>query len=227
MADEIARHFPGHPAVPVVPLAPFAMEMGEGRIPAQHLVEGPYILCATHLAVHKNVGPLLAAHAILRRSHPNLRLVLTGARTHAVTGHATPIGTVRSEDDPDVIGLGYVSNEDIDALIAGAAAVVNPSLYEAGNGPGLDAWSLGTPVAMSDIPAFREHLTRLGVEAAVFDPRSPADIAAKVASILDDPIRWRESAARSKAAIRARGWEDVAADYLRVFDSALEDHAHP
>ncbi|NJD27508.1 MAG: glycosyltransferase family 4 protein [Chloroflexi bacterium] len=221
MAAEIAAHYPGRRPVQVVRLAPFAAATSEIDASSNTRTFGRYIICPTHLTVHKNLGPLIAAHAILGRRYPGLKLVITGVGTEAATGRATPIGSTRSGDDPDVVGLGYVTNREIDALIAGAAVAVNPSLYEAGNGPGLDAWSLGTPVAMSDIPAFREHLTEQGVEAMLFDPRSPDDIAAKIASILDAPEEWAMAAARSQAIVEKRTWEHVAAEYLAVFDQAF------
>jgi glycosyltransferase involved in cell wall biosynthesis len=172
------------------------------------------------MTIHKNVGPLIAAQARLRERFPGLRLVLTGVGTEAATGRSTSIGSIRGASEPDVIGLGYVSNHEMDDLIGRAAVVVNPSLYEAGNGPGLDAWSRGTPVAMSDIPSFTEHLDVLGVEAAVFDPRDPEDIAAKLADVLDHPDAWAAVAARSKSAISGRTWDQVASEYLSVFDAA-------
>jgi glycosyltransferase involved in cell wall biosynthesis len=234
MADEFRRLFPGAPAVPVIRPAPFSLQ-GTGH-PGRTVPPGagpgqtdglaaPYLLCPTQLTVHKNLGPLIAAQAILRQQFPTLRLVITGAGSEMATGRSTPIGTIRTAAQPDVLGLGYVSNERIEELIEGAAVVVNPSLYEAGNGPGLDAWSRGVPVAMSAIPPFTEHLTFLGVEAAVFDPRNPDDIAAKLADVLDRPDAWSAAAARSSAAIARRTWDQAAAEYLEVFDAAYEAQA--
>ena len=227
MADEIAKHYPSAHSTSVIRLAPFASPDRNGSTPPSDEARrlGRYVLCGTHLTVHKNLGALIAAQAILRSRFPDVRLVITGAGTEAATGQSTAIGSFVTPSDPDVIGLGYVSNERIDALIAGAAVVVNPSLYEAGNGPGVDAWSFGTPVAMSDIPAFREHLPALGVQAALFDPRDPADIAAKISDVLEHPEEWSVRAAASKVAIGARSWDDVAKDYLSVFDRAFSDHA--
>ena len=223
MAGEIARFRPGTSAPRVIRLAPFADEgsvRDDADLPVMVLDPGlRYILCATNVTVHKNVGAIIAALAILRQTHDDLRLVIAGAGTEQATGIATPIGSLRSDRDGDVIGLGYVSNAAIDRLIHGAAVAVNASLYEGGNGSGLDAWRLGTPVAMSDIAPFREHIEALGVEAALFDPRSPADIAAKVADVIDRPARWAASVKRSKRAISRRTWDDVAA-YLEVFDAA-------
>ncbi len=225
MADEIARHYPKARPSAVIRLAPFAESNRTGSAPtAEVRALGRYLLCGTHLTVHKNLGALIAAQAILRTRFPGLRLVITGSGTEAASGRSTSVGTIVNGADPDVIGLGYVSNERIDALISGAAVVVNPSLYEAGNGPGVDAWSLGTPVAMSDIPAFREHLPAQGVEAALFDPRDPDDIAAKISDVLEHRDVWSAKAAASKVAIDRRTWTDVAADYLAVLEGAVPNH---
>jgi glycosyltransferase involved in cell wall biosynthesis len=224
MAKEIARFYPAGPQIPVVRLAAFADNTatdGSRDVGELGLGPDPYVLCPTQTIAHKNVGPLIAGLDRLRELFPGLRLVLTGVGTQMATGRATPIGSVRGGDDPDVVGLGYVSNRDMDALIEGAAVVVNPSLYEAGNGPGLDAWSRGAPVAMSNIPSFTEHLDALGVEAALFDPRDPEDIATTIGEILDHRDAWAAAAARSKAAILGRTWHQVAAEYLEVFDAAF------
>jgi len=226
MAAELARFYPSAAKVPVVRLAPFAsvspLEIGRAReVVAALGLEPPYVLCPTHLSVHKNVGPLLAAHERLTHRFPQLKLVLTGLWTSSATGHATPIGTARDGTDNNVIGLGYVSNEQIDSLIECASVVVNPSLYEAGNGSGLDAWSRGVPVAMSDIPSFSEHVRVFGVEATLFDPRNPVDIADKIGEILDHPDEWLERGSRSQVAIQGLTWDRVARDYLDVFEAAL------
>jgi glycogen(starch) synthase len=149
-------------------------------------------------------------------------LVFTGIGTEHATGRATPVGSIRGTAS-NVLGLGYVSNPDMDALIACADVVVSSSLYEAGNGPGLDAWGLGVPVAMSDIPVFREHLDVQGVEAALFDPRSPTAIAGAIRSILEDPAAARMRAERSKQAIETSStWTDTASEYLNVIDHTIE-----
>jgi glycosyltransferase involved in cell wall biosynthesis len=225
MASEIARFYPESGSrVPVVRLAPFVLNTGAKRtsskLASQISEKGPYLLCPTQMTIHKNVGSLIAAQALLREKYPNLRLVLTGLGSDWATGRASPIGTIRDHSQPDVIGLGYVTNDEIDALIDRAAAVVNPSFYEAGNGSGIDAWSRGIPVAMSDIPSFREHLEFQGVEAAMFDPRNPEDIASKIEEILNRPEEWAETARRSQAAMSLRTWDDVAEDYLSMFDAA-------
>jgi glycosyltransferase involved in cell wall biosynthesis len=189
-------------------------------------IHPPYLLCPTHLCSHKNTGPLFAALRILRDNGRELSLVLTGAGTDVIKGVASQVGVLREPSQrADVLGVGYVSNHQMDCLLQSAVAVVNPSLYEAGNGPGVDAWGLGTPVVMSDIPAFREHLHQLGVHAQLFDPHSASDIAAKISWVLDNPDLARKYAEASRAAILGRTWEGVAAEYSAVFHDALALHA--
>ena len=86
----------------------------------------------------------------------------------------------------------------MNALIMCASAVVNTSLYEAGNGPGIDAWALGVPVAMSDIPCFTEHIKYQNIRAELFDPRDPRDIAAKILTILNNRKESDEIAKHSQ-----------------------------
>lgn len=228
MATELACFYPKAAAkTHVIPLAPLS---GSDVIPADEArknvrqlgLDGPYILCPTHLCSHKNVGPLIAAMALLRIRGYALRLVLTGAGTEAVCGEVHEIGVRLSACAGEVLGLGYVSNLQMNSLIQCAAAVVNPSLYEAGNGPGLDAWGCGTPVVMSDIPPFVEHLEVLDVRAQVFNPHSPRDIAEKIAFILDNPDNALADAEYSRISMKRMTWEDTATGYLRAFRQAME-----
>lgn len=117
----------------------------------------------------------------------------------------------------DVFGLGYVSNEELDQLVSGALLVVNASLYEGGNLPAFDAWTQGVPVAMSSIPTFLEHLSARGVQAHVFDPFSPQDIAQKIEEILLSPQAAHQQALESQNQIAKYSWKDVAAQYAEVF----------
>ena len=122
-----------------------------------------------------------------------------------------------------VVGLGYVSNLQMDALIQCARAVVSSSLYEAGNGPGLDAWARAVPVVMSEILPFIEHIEVQDVKAHVFDPRNPQDIANKIIAILSDPEKAKEDALYSQKAMQKITWETVAEKYLAVFNKAVRE----
>ncbi len=155
---------------------------------------------------------------MLKRKGHLVKLVFTGFETDQISGESCQIGVrLKSGIDCDVIGLGYVSNHQMDCLIQNAAVVVNPSLYEAGNGPGLDAWGRATPVAMSKIPAFIEHIESLGVKAELFEPQNPNDIALKLLAILENPDQAKSDAQVSSIAIKNKTWESTAKAYYEVF----------
>jgi glycosyltransferase involved in cell wall biosynthesis len=188
-------------------------------------IDGDYILYPTNTCAHKNTGPLIQAMSILKNMNHNIKLILTGPNTRRINGHSSEIGLELGTKTPDVIGLDYVSNAQMDALIQCARAVVSSSMYEAGNGPGLDAWVHAVPVAMSNIPPFIEHIEVQDVKAQVFDPRNPQDIANKIDAILSNPQKAKADALYSQQALKKITWKNVAEKYFNVFNKTIMEES--
>jgi glycosyltransferase involved in cell wall biosynthesis len=228
MRGELQKFYPefGH-KTKVVPVAPTSSISAIGKEKAIDIVRNKfdikkdYILCPTNICSHKNTGPLASAFAILKKKYPDLLLVFTGLGTEVINGRACAIGVEMDCEPKDVLGLGYVTHEEIDSLIQYASAVVNSSLYEGGNVPGFDAWEKGVPVAMSNIPPFLEHMSVHKVHAQIFNPRSPEDIAQKIDRILANSEEAKLKALQSKEAISKFTWERSAEGYLKIFDEML------
>jgi alpha-1,3-rhamnosyl/mannosyltransferase len=71
--------------------------------------------------------------------------------------------------------LGAPSDAEARALMAGAGAVVFPSLYEGFGLPPVEAACLGAPIVVSRIPAHREALADLAPDEVLWvDPADPA-----------------------------------------------------
>jgi glycosyltransferase involved in cell wall biosynthesis len=228
MRTELGKFYPEYrEKTHVVPVAPTSLvssidKQKSKEIVAQRFnIRKSYLLCPTNIGSHKNIGTLLAAFPLLKSRGHDVQLVFTGSGTEILNGRAGKISLELGCEPQDVFGLGYVSNEEIDALIQNALAVVNPSLYEGGNVPGFDAWARGVPVAMSHIPTFLEHLTVHQVHAKLFNPRSPEDIAEKLDEILSHPEQAKKEAEDSQQAISHFTWEKTAEGYLKIFDSML------
>jgi glycosyltransferase involved in cell wall biosynthesis len=120
---------------------------------------------------------------------------------------------------PDTIRTpGYLPQDDLARVVAGAAALVVPSWYEGFGLPALEALACGTPVVASDLPAHREVL---GDQAELTPPGDPAALAAALARVLDDPGGEPARAARRA---RASGftWESCAQATLSAYRHALE-----
>src|SRR6185312_8915655 len=145
---------------------------------------------------------LFEAFALLRRSRPGLRLVLTGGGTFP----ALPDG---------VEARGLVPADELVSLLRRASALVFPSLYEGFGQPPLEAMACGCPVACSDAASLPEVC---GDAARAFDPDDAASMAAAVADVLDDPEPWR---ARGFARAAGFTWERSAELYEGVYRELL------
>ena len=203
---------------------------------AAHGIPADYVICPSNTSRHKNLAALLRAYSEVRRLD-GPPLVLIGGGTDILTGQTragfkladAPWLHEALEDSGLVLGedffaLGYVEDSEADSLIAGARLLVAPSVYEAGSGPGMDAWALGTAVVMSAIPPFEEHLSFLGVQAELFDPTRPEDMARGISAVLSDDARRREMVRESRSAMDRYTWHDVAEGYREAFETAIEAH---
>ncbi len=161
---------------------------------------------------HKNHEVLVRAFSRLAEDHPDVDLVLTG-------GEGPAEGDVRAAMAESGVAsrihrTGRVPRADLDALIAGAAAVAFPSRYE-GFGVGvLEAMAGGAPVVAADATALPEVVDDAGL---LVDPDDVAGWTAALTRVLDDPD-LRESlvmAGRERAATftNAAGAEALASAY--------------
>lgn len=138
--------------------------------PDASVAREPFLLYPARGWPHKNHARLLESFALLRRDHPELRLVLTGG------GHE------RTSLEEGVEVRGHVSDAELASLYRRAAVLVFPSLYEGFGLPLLEAMACGCPVATSNAGALPEVC---GDDAVLFDATDPAAIAEGVRAALD------------------------------------------
>ncbi len=143
-----------------------------GEFAANRGPRGSFVLYPARGWPHKNHGRLIAAMATVRRSHPDLRLVLTG-------GGLDGLGSLPEWVDR----RGLVSRVELLRLYREAACLVFPSLYEGFGLPPLEAMASGCPVAAADSGALPEVC---GDAAVLFDAEDPDSIADGVLRALQD-----------------------------------------
>jgi glycosyltransferase involved in cell wall biosynthesis len=111
-------------------------------------IGGRYVLHAGGAAQRKNLEALAQAWPLIAAARPELQLVLAGPphqrRTHLF------------QRMPGVRLVGRVADAVVPGLVAGAAAVVVPSLYEGFGLPVLEAMAAGTPVVAADTSSLPE-----------------------------------------------------------------------
>ncbi len=187
----------------------------------------PYLLWPSNWMYHKNISPLLGAFYEVKQKYPDIKLILTGHNTgnlKVICRSPFYCNHLNDKDTEwDVWGLGELPAEEFKLILQGATAVLNTSLCEAGAGSALDAWSMGVPMIMSDIPPFREQVTYLKTYADFFDPRNSHDIANAIFRVLDNPKEAKKKAKESETALSHYTWDDVAKQYAKVFMEAFDE----
>jgi glycosyltransferase involved in cell wall biosynthesis len=144
------------------------------------LDEVPYVLSVGVLQPRKNLPRLIAAFEILKARHPDWphQLVIVGK---SGWGEKSKIQNPKSK----IFFTGYVADEDLPALYAGASCFAYPSLYEGFGLPIIEAMASGAAVLTSDRGAMREVA---GEAAELVDPLSVDDIMRGLEGILDNEI---------------------------------------
>ncbi|MEH1101420.1 glycosyltransferase [Micromonospora sp. CPCC 205561] len=164
-------------------------------------------------AAHKNHATLLEAMALL----PEFRLVCPGP---LVEPEASRL--LARAAQPDLRGRvsfpGFVSLDQLHELYARASAVVVPSLWEAASGAMLEAFSWGLPVACADSPPLLAQLEFTGADAAVFESRDAASLAAAVRRVTRDRDHFVQASRRADARLAGRTWADTSRDYAAVLE---------
>jgi len=115
--------------------------------------------------------------------------------------------------------VGWLADDEIEALYARATAVVVPTLFEGFGLPVLEAMGRGCPVICSDLPVLRELA---GNSAAYFDPRSTESMSTTIASVLRNPHLLVELAGSGFARSRAFSWQRTATSTIDSFYRVLD-----
>ncbi|AMV26610.1 D-inositol 3-phosphate glycosyltransferase [Gemmata sp. SH-PL17] len=146
------------------PQAPSAI----AALRAKHNLPARYTLYVGTIEPRKNIGTLLRAFCALpARAREACPLVLAG-------GWGWKTETERAIFDSEAkslgaIHLGYVPDEDLPALYAGAEALLYPSFYEGFGMPPVEAMACGTAAVTSTADAVREVV---GTNALTIDPNN-------------------------------------------------------
>src|SRR3954464_14115347 len=145
------------------------------------LAHGGYILSVGTLEPRKNLVGTLEAFALLpaelRSAYPLALVGMTGWKMEHMNARIDALASVGH-----VKPMGYVADEDLPHLYAGAAAFIYPSIYEGFGLPVLEALATGAPVITSN-PASLPEVA--GQQAATVDPADDAALARALREALD------------------------------------------
>lgn len=187
------------------------------RVKYQLPQQGPYLLHFGLEDPRKNTANLLAAYAKLpaelRQEFPLLVIGFQGPGLTMAKHRCESLGLGSS-----VRLFGYVPEEDGQHLLAGAALLCYPSLYEGYGLPMVEAFQLGVPVLASR----HSSIPQVAGEAAyLVDASEVEQLAEGLKALLEQPALRQELADRGRRRAASLSWQRCAEDVASVFELVL------
>ena len=189
----------GRPAAPIT-VAPNGVDPSWFTI-ERRASERPYLLCIAAFKPHKNLRALIDAFRSIQDRVPH-DLVVVGRREGLRTADRWTEATAAALGDR-IRFAEEVGREELGRLMAGATALVHPSLYEGFGLPPLEAMAAGCPCIVARAAALPEVC---GDAAIYFDPTNTADIAGRVVDVLTDVALQRDLSTRGRARAASFTW---------------------
>ena len=176
-----------------------------------------FILSVSRLDPLKNLPRLVEAFAQCHDQLGGAKLVLTGPRSVS----SREDGMQRIEETLQRHGLekycifpGFVSDEELRALMGGCLAFAFPSLFEGFGLPVLEAMAQGAAVITSDVSSLPEVA---GDAALLVDPYSTEAIADALARLAGDAALRAKLRAAGLARAKQFSWEATARAHEQVY----------
>ena len=176
-----------------------------------------YLIHLGTIEPRKNLRRLFEALQHLRRSFPALCLILAGSKGWL---YDDLFAFVEDQGlQPAVQALGWVPDEDLPAVIAGASLAVQPSLYEGFGLPILEHMACGQVVAASNSSS---HPEVGGEAAAYFNPLNSEELAFVAGRLLADRDEYEHRRDLGLIQASAYSWKRAAGETIAVYDHLLE-----
>ncbi|MEO7145255.1 MAG: glycosyltransferase family 1 protein [Bryobacteraceae bacterium] len=215
-----------HDAVRLLGIAPGKIEViysgvAQTYFDAKPLARGklgltrPYILFVGTVEPRKNLDTLLDAYVCLDRElREGFELVIAGP-----VGWSSENTLARLKSGtPGARYLGYVAEEDLPGLTAGAAVFAYPSLYEGFGFPLAQAMAAGVACVTSNVSSLPEVA---GEAALLVDPRSVEETCGALERVLGNAeLREKLGAAGRQRASERYRWEVCAERSMEFFRRA-------
>jgi glycosyltransferase involved in cell wall biosynthesis len=180
----------------------------------------PTVLIVGTIEPRKNHLTLFSAMDEVRRSIPEVRLVVAGRVGWQADSIVERLRVLVAQGQTTFVDS--PGDDQLEELFASASAFVYPSRYEGFGLPVLEAMAWGMPVVAGDIPALRET----GGDAARYAaPDDPVALAAAIIGMLEDTAENRRMTELGVQRSRCFTWEKTARRTRRAYGLALGEVA--
>lgn len=188
--QELIEEFAMDPCkIVVVPLGvdrifqPLTSEQTHSVRQSRNLTHGHYFMTVGTLEPRKNLKTALEAFLLLpgaiRQRYPLLLAGMPGWNNQELSQMIQAL-----EQTGEVRRLGYLPRTELSQLLAGATALIYPSVYEGFGLPPLEAMACGVPVISSNAASLPEVV---GDSGALLDPFDTEGISHAMLSMVEDP----------------------------------------
>ncbi|MDD3887322.1 MAG: glycosyltransferase family 1 protein [Patescibacteria group bacterium] len=184
-------------------------------------IKNKYIIFVGTLQKRKNIRRLIEAYNILKKSGKiDYDLAICGKKGWLYEDIFLYVKENSLEDN--VIFLGFVPDDDIAPLIAGAEMFVLPSLYEGFGLPLLESMAVGTPTITSNISSLPEVVGSAGL--LVNDPTSVQEIAEKILLLSTDNCLKKDLKLKGLNRSKHFTWEIAGVKYRNIINSLFHEN---
>lgn len=221
--DELVAQFGVRPEI-IHPIAlgasavfrPHAAGETSAVLQSHGLEHGRYILALGTLEPRKNLRVAIEAYsclpARLQEQYTLVMVGMTGWLSEPLERLISPLrakGLIRQ--------LGFLPDDELPVVVAGAACMVYPSVYEGFGLPPLEAMSCGVPVIASHAASLPEVVGEAGI---LLDPQDTVAFKQAMEQMLDAPEARLEKAAQGLQRSRAFSWDRCWNQTLDVYRMA-------
>jgi glycosyltransferase involved in cell wall biosynthesis len=177
---------------------------------ARHEIDGPLVVFLGVRRAYKGADLLLRAAPVAARSVPGLTVAFVG-----------PGKPLHPPPGIRVIDAGEVSDDERAAWLQAADVMCLPSAAEIFPLTILEAWSVGTPVVVSDIEPLRELIAMS--DGGISTSREPSAIAEALVTLLQREDRGRALGERGRALWSARfTTKAIVARHEEIYEAVLD-----
>ena len=188
------------------------------RVLYKYSIVNDYVLYLSTLKPSKNVVGLLTAWSRVKKSFPEIKLVIAGKKGwlyEAIFAKVKELGLTK-----DVIFTDYVFEEDKPGLVKGALAFVLPSFWEGFGLDALNAMASGVPVVTANVASLPEVVGKAGI---LVDPYNINSIEGGIRKVLSMPQAQYNTLVEE--GIKQAGkfsWEKTARKTLQILEKAAK-----
>jgi glycosyltransferase involved in cell wall biosynthesis len=183
--------------------------------------DGPYLLFIGGIEPRKNLEALVRAFGMVAAGEPTPKLVIAGGAVRWFPDATDRLDEAITALPPGararVIRTGFVAADEKAALLADAAGLVYPSLYEGFGFPVLEAFAAGVPVLTSNTSSMPEVA---GDAALMVDPHDEAAIAEGMQRLLAEPGLGEQLVRAGLERVKAFTWDACARRTAAVLQTA-------